>query len=185
MLLGHGVHEPYEEGSRAVTQVADAHELVTGAGDGPDALLREFPSTQQGTGLLQEDLTGICQLDAVRVAHEEERAERFLERGHVTADDRAAHEEVLRGAPEAQAACQVDKLVKILEIHLITRIGSRGLHGILIRGLLELVLALGAANLEVEQQSATNQQHDHDDENYEVVAHGLVLSLKPYPSISR
>ena len=31
---------------------------------------------------------------------------------------------VLRGAPEAQAACQVDKLVKILEIHLITRIGS-------------------------------------------------------------
>ena len=79
MLLGHGVHEPYEEGSRAVTQVADAHELVTGAGDGPDALLREFPSTQQGTGLLQEDLTGICQLDAVRVAHEEERAERFLE----------------------------------------------------------------------------------------------------------
>lgn len=124
MLLGHGVHEPYEEGARAVTQVADAHELVIGAGDGPDALLREFPSTQQGTGLLQEDLTGICQLDAVRVAHEEERAERFLERGHVTADDRAAHEEVLRGAPEAQAACQVDKLVKILEIHLITRIGS-------------------------------------------------------------
>lgn len=73
--------------------------------------------------LLEEDLSGVRQLDTVRVAHEEECAERLLERGHVTTYNRAAHEEMLRSAPKAQATRQVDKLVKILEIHHITRIG--------------------------------------------------------------